>query len=54
MEDLVASKEPDSVSNSKVRGEAEIKAEIMALVEEYCAAVHAPKPFGCMRAPIVR
>jgi CDP-6-deoxy-D-xylo-4-hexulose-3-dehydrase len=42
----------NSVSNSKVRGEAEIKAEIMALVEEYCAAVHGPRPFTPGQSPV--
>lgn len=42
------------MSNSSFRGEAKIKAEIMALVEEYCAVVHAPKPFvaGQSVAPV--
>lgn len=34
------------------RSEAEIKAEIMALVDEYCAVVHAPKPFVPGQSPV--
>jgi CDP-6-deoxy-D-xylo-4-hexulose-3-dehydrase len=40
------------VSKSEVRSEAEIKAEIMALVEEYCAVAHAPKPFVPGQSPV--
>lgn len=42
------------MSHSPVRSEAQIKAEIMALVEEYCAVAHAPKPFvaGQSAAPV--
>jgi CDP-6-deoxy-D-xylo-4-hexulose-3-dehydrase len=40
------------VSHSQVRSEAEIKAEIMALVEEYCAVAHGPKPFVAGQSPV--
>lgn len=40
------------MSNFELRGEAQIKAEIMALVEEYCAVVHAPRPFTPGQSPV--
>lgn len=42
------------MSISTVRSEKQIKADIMALVEEYCAVAHAPKPFqpGQSAAPV--
>ena len=42
------------MSTPSTRTEAQIKAEIMALVEEYCAIHHAPKPFvpGQSAAPV--
>jgi CDP-6-deoxy-D-xylo-4-hexulose-3-dehydrase len=40
------------VSDPTLRSEAQIKAEIMALVEEYCAVAHAPKPFAPGQSPV--
>ena len=40
------------MSNPEVRSEAQIKAEIMALVEEYCAVAHGPKPFVAGQSPV--
>ena len=54
MEDLVSPLPSGSSNDAPVRGEAQIKAEIMALVEEYCAVAHAPQPFvpGQSVAPV--
>jgi CDP-6-deoxy-D-xylo-4-hexulose-3-dehydrase len=45
MEDLVS--EPSSA-----RGADEVRADIMALVDEYCAIAHAPKPFDAQCSPV--
>ena len=44
----------EKLVSGPARGESEVKAEIMALVEEYCALAHAPKPFvaGHSAAPV--